>query len=242
MKKYEILNVPCFRVTSKDEIKNYIIKLIENKIGGYSVAINAEKIMMYSKDEEIKKIIDNSILPIPDGAGAVLGFKFLYKLYCIKVDLPRLILEIANENKYKLFILGAKEEVNKKAVENIKKLYPFIEIVGRHNGYFDDEKKIISILKNTQPQIVLVALGSPRQEKFAAKIKEFLPNTLFVGCGGALDVLAGRVKRAPTFFQENHFEWLYRLMKEPKRIKRQKVLPVFLLKLMKESMKRRVVK
>lgn len=240
MKKYKILGTPCFQITSLEEIKNYIKQLINEKKGGYSVAINAEKIMMHSKDEKMKQIIDNSILPMPDGAGAVLGFKFLYGENCIKVDLPKTILEISNEEKYKLFVLGATEEVNKMAVKRIKELYPFTNIVGRHDGYFDNEEEIISILVEKKPDIVLIALGSPKQEKFAAKLKNYLPNTIFIGCGGALNILAGKVKRAPKFFQDNHLEWFYRLIKEPKRIKRQKVLPIFFIKLVKESLKRKL--
>jgi N-acetylglucosaminyldiphosphoundecaprenol N-acetyl-beta-D-mannosaminyltransferase len=85
----------------------------------------------------------------------------------------------------------------------------------------------------------MVALGSPKQEKFAAKINKILPNILFIGCGGALDILAGKITRAPKLFQDNHIEWLYRLILEPKRIKRQKILPVYLFKLIIETIKRK---
>jgi N-acetylglucosaminyldiphosphoundecaprenol N-acetyl-beta-D-mannosaminyltransferase len=242
MKKYEIIKAPCFQVETVDDAKVYIKDLLSKNQGGYSTAINAEKIMMYSKDSEMKSILDNSVLPVPDGSGAVLGFKFLHGLKSIRLDLPKTIFELANEEKYKVFILGSSEEVNKKATDELKMKYPNIDIVGRENGYFDNEKELIELLKDITPQIVMVALGSPKQEKFAAKINKILPNILFIGCGGALDILAGKITRAPKFFQDNHIEWLYRLTLEPKRIKRQKILPVYLFKLITETIKRKLIK
>lgn len=242
MKKIKIIDTPCFQIGNHNIAKNYIKKLIIDKIGGYSTAINAEKIMMYSKDIEMKEIIDNSILPIPDGSGAVIGMKFLHGASSIRLDLPKTIFELSNEKKYNLFILGSNEEINKKAVDELNIKYPNINIVGRHNGYFDDENTIINLLKNLKPQIVMVALGSPKQEKFAAKMNKILPDILFIGCGGALDILAGKITRAPKFFQDNHLEWLYRLILEPKRIKRQKILPIYLSKLIIETIKRKIAK
>jgi len=242
LKKYKILQAPCFLVEDIDILKQYIINLINNKQGGYSVAINAEKIIMYSKSDNIKNIIDNSILPIPDGAGAVLGFKLLYNKKCLKVDLPKLILEISNENKYNVFLLGSHEKINKLASEKIRQTYPNINIVGRQNGYFDTKEKIINILRKTKPNVVLLALGSPKQEILAYELKDKFPNILFVGCGGALDIISGYKKRAPKIFRDYYLEWLYRLLKEPRRIKRQKVLPIFFFKLVYESFKRRFYK
>merc|ERR1711916_169664 len=119
------------------------------------------------------------------------------------------------EEKYRLFILGSSEENNRLAIEQLKNNFPNINIVGRGNGFFKDENRIIEKLDKCNPQIVMVALGSPKQEKFAARVNKELPNILFIGCGGALDILAGKITRAPKFFQDNHIEWLYRLVLEP---------------------------
>lgn len=237
MNKYNILKTPCFQVENVTNSKKHLKQLISKKKGGYSTAINAEKIMMYSKDSIMKTVIDNSVLPIPDGSGAVLGLKFLYGIKSIRLDLPKTVFELANEEKYRLFILGSSEENNRLAIEELKNNFPNINIVGRENGFFKDENRIIEKLDKCNPQIVMVALGSPKQEKFSAQANKLLPNILFIGCGGAIDILAGKVKRAPAFFQNNHLEWLYRLISEPKRIKRQKILPVFLGKLLFESIK-----
>ncbi len=231
MEKYRILGAPCLLVEDVSSIKEYIGNLVENKTGGYSVAINAEKIMMYEKNPEMKEIIENSILPTPDGAGAVIGMKFLHKRRSIKLDLPKTVFQLADKSSYSMFVLGAIEESNEKAADKIKELYPGINIVGRRNGYFDDESEIISMFCNLNPQIVMIALGSPKQEMFAQRVNSELKGTLFIGCGGALDILAGKTKRAPEFFINNNLEWFYRLIKQPKRIGRQLVLPVFLFKL-----------
>lgn len=235
MKEYRILGAPCLLVESVDAAKDYIKELIKSRNGGYSVAINAEKIMMYGKRPEMKVIMDESILPTPDGAGAVIGMKILYRKKSIKLDLPKTIFQTADENKYSMFILGASEESNSMATDKLKKLYPGIKILGRRNGYFDNDKEIEEILKELNPQIVMIALGSPKQEIFAKKMNDTLSGTLFIGCGGALDILAGKTKRAPEFFINNNLEWFYRLVKDPKRIIRQMVLPVFVLKLIKSS-------
>lgn len=242
MKRYRILGTPCLNIESINDCKDFILELIKNERGGYSTAINAEKILLYSKDSKMRGIIDRSVLPVPDGSGAVLGLKLLHQVKSVRLDLPKIILEIANSKGLKLFVLGATEENNKRAVLEIEKRYPDIELVGRQNGFFENEEQIFETLNKKEPQLVLVALGSPKQERFAARINESLPNILFIGCGGALDILAGKVKRAPKFFQDNHLEWFYRLASEPKRIKRQKRLPLFFFKLLKETAQQKLKK
>ena len=223
MKLNNLMGCPCFSFNSQLEAEMLIRTKIENNNGGYSVAINAEKIMMYSKSPEIRDIIDNSILPIPDGSGAALAFRFIHNLKSIRLDLPKTILELANTNHFDVFLLGTTEENNLAAHDKIKSIYPQINIVGRMNGFFKDIEAVKKEIKSSNAQIVMVAMGSPKQEKISKMLNDFLPNVLFIGCGGALDILAGKINRAPLFFQRNHLEWFYRLVKQPKRIRRQKV-------------------
>ncbi len=231
MKTLKILGAQCLAVESVEQIKEHISGLIDKGQGGYSIAINAEKIMMYSRSPQMKEVIDNSILPTPDGAGAVLGMKWLHGIRCIKLDLPKTIFELADKKNYRIFIFGSKEDVNKEAVEVLNKKYPGIIIAGRRNGYFDNDEEVVGLIKNSSPQIVVTALGSPKQELLFRKMTVAMPGTLFIGCGGALDALTGKVKRAPAFFVNNNLEWFYRLIQSPSRIKRQWILPVFVLKL-----------
>lgn len=232
MELYRILGAQCLAVTSVDEIKKHIRGLIERGAGGYSVAINAEKIMMYSRNAQMREVIDNSLLPTPDGAGAVLGMKYLYRTKCIKLNLPRTIFELSEENGYSLLILGSTDEINERAVLKLKEKYPRINIVGRRDGYFKNESEVEELIAELRPMIVMVAMGSPKQELFSARMSSKFPSAIFIGCGGTLDALAGKVQSAPDLFRYNNLEWLYRLYQSPKRIKRQWILPFFLIKLL----------
>ena len=230
----EIMGCPCQYFKDITEAKKYTSDLLSAFRGGYTVAINAEKVLLYQEQQDYRNLVKNAAILIPDGAGAVKAMKLLNKKKSIKLDFPKLILELSNEKKLRLFVLGATEDSNKGACENIQKLYPHINLVGRMNGFFNDKEEVIAVLNKVKPQVVLVALGSPKQEYFAASIYKEVPNALFAGCGGAIDILSGKVKRAPRIIIENNVEWLYRLINEPRRIKRQKKLPVFVAKLIKE--------
>ena len=227
--KVKLMGCPCFSV-SENTLESQLMHFIDNNICGYSVAINAEKILKYKKDNKLKGVIDDSIYPYPDGAGAVLSIKWLHNLASEKINMPIRVLEIANTNKLKAFIIGAKEEVHDSALAIIKKRYPNIQIVGNMHGY-NSEPDIISAVTIAKPQIIMLAMGSPRQEIFANKLIQSTQSGFAVGCGGALDILAGRLKRAPEFCINNNLEWLYRLVQEPWRWKRQLFLPLFLSKL-----------
>ena len=238
MEKLEIFNCPCLATNSESELKRFIYRLIVRKKGGYSVAINAEKVIKYNEDTEMKEVINNSVLPTIDGGGISLGLRIIHKEFYKRIDLPKLILELADEKMLRLFFFGAKEEINQKAVENIKVKYLNIKIVGRQNGYYEDIGDIIKRLKETKPQVAFVALGSPKQELLSAKLHKLLNGIIFIGCGGALDVFGGKEKRPPAIIGDNHLEWLYRLIMNPKRIIRQKVLPKYLFHIIKARLKR----
>lgn len=232
-----ILDCPCMAFASIQDVKAHLLSLVTHANGGYSVAINAEKIMGYKNNAALREVIDSSYFPFSDGAGAVLGLKILCGRQSIKIDLPRTVLELSHEHKLRLFIAGTTEDANFLAVERIKTLYDGVRVVGRAHGY-TDESIIIEKIGYSDPQIVLLALGSPKQELFAARLIEKYPSVLVIGCGGALNVLAGKVNRAPSFMIENNLEWLYRLWKEPQRWRRQLKLPLFVGQLIGELIKR----
>jgi N-acetylglucosaminyldiphosphoundecaprenol N-acetyl-beta-D-mannosaminyltransferase len=229
----DIMGCPCQYFKDIDEAKGYTRGMLSDFKGGYTVAINAEKVLMYQEQQTFRDLVQNAAILIPDGAGAVMAMKLLQGKKSIKLDFPKLILELSDENKLRLFVLGATEDSNKGAYINIKNKYPDINMVGRMNGFFNSKIEVVEALKNARPQVILVALGSPKQEYFSASIYKEIPEALFVGCGGAIDVLSGKVKRAPFFIMENNIEWLYRLISEPRRIKRQKNLPRFVFKFIK---------
>lgn len=232
-----VLGCPCLPVFSEAEARDLLIDRVENSSGGYSVAINAEKIIRYREDLGLRHIIDGSTMPIPDGAGAVLGLRLLYHRKAIKLDLPKLALQAGDSRRWRVFICGATEGVNSKAVKKIHQLYPNIEIIGRLHG-FSPKEDFLRNIEYLKPQLVLLALGSPRQEILAAEAASSFEGVFIVGCGGALDILAGRIDRAPKFMVDNNLEWLYRLCKEPSRWRRQLNLPKFVYYLFRETLKK----
>lgn len=239
MNKSELIGCPCLQVTNNKELKEYLRTLISGSVGGYSVAINASKIVLYNENIDIKKIIDNSILPSPDGWGATYSFKYLYNKKCIKVDLPLMFFEVLNDLNKSAFFLGAKEEVNKKAVSNILNKYPKIKYSGRHHGYFKNEKEILKTIKKAETDVVFIAMGSPKQEILSSKFYSQLSNTLFIGVGGRFDVEAGLAKRAPKFIIDNNLEWLYRFVQRPRALYKRQLQSFKFLRLLKSYKKTR---
>lgn len=240
-KIFPILDCPCESFPDTAAVQVALTRLVESSRGGYSVAINAEKISRYSRDAELRAVIDGASLAVPDGAGAVLGLRWLHHVWSMKVDLPRAVLELSDAQGWRLLIAGASEESNVAAAREIAVRYPRISIVGRVNGYVG-EAETLTAVTTTRPQIMLLAMGSPRQELMAKRLIAAMPGLVVVGCGGAVDILAGKLKRAPRFMVENNLEWFYRLYREPSRWRRQVVLIPFLGRLFGERVRRRFVR
>jgi N-acetylglucosaminyldiphosphoundecaprenol N-acetyl-beta-D-mannosaminyltransferase len=227
--KYSILGCPCFAVNEDDAV-DHILSIVESSQAGYSVAINAEKIWRYDKDVEFTSIVDKSVFPYPDGAGAVLGLKWLHGIKSQKNNMPIKALEAANKGGLKTFIVGANEANHNKAIDIIVSRYPELDLVGHMHGYHG-KQDIIQAVARVRPQLILVAMGSPRQELFAAELLSKVNSGFVIGCGGALDILSGALNRAPQFMIDNNLEWFYRLYKQPWRFRRQLFLPVFVVRL-----------
>lgn len=204
---------------------------------GQIITINPEMISEASKNPEFASIISSADLVVPDGIGVEIGLKLLgHKVRRIPgIELGKaLIVKFSKENK-SVAMVGAKPEVVDLAVANLKNEIPELNIVYSHDGYFQDDTKILSELEAANPDLILVALGSPKQEFFINKLKNKLPNSVMIGLGGSFDVWAGVVNRAPVVYQKLGLEWLYRTLKEPQRFKRIfPTLPLFILKVFRE--------
>ena len=204
---------------------------------GQIVTINPEMISNGHSMPEFAKVLDSADLVVPDGIGVELGLKILgHKVRRIAgVELGKaLIVKFSKEGK-SIAMVGAKPEVVDLAVKNLKSEIDNLNIVYAHDGYFKNDEVIISDLVSANPDLVLVALGSPKQEFFNSELKQKLPNATMIGLGGSFDVWAGVVNRAPVIYQKLGLEWLYRTIKEPKRFKRIfPTLPLFVLKVIRE--------
>ena len=236
-----VLNCPI-DLCSLDDALNKANDAIQNNINFQIITINPEMIMNAQKNEHFFNILSNSDLNIADGVGV----KIALKLKKIKqnqirgVDFSRELVKLASENNYRIAFLGTKEEIIQKAKENFLKKYPNLNFVYTRNGYFDDENKIIEEIKSANPQILLVGLGSPKQEEIIVKLKSVLQGCTMVGVGGSFDVFSGIVKESPMIYRKLGLEWLYRTILQPERFKRIfPVLPIFLIKCIIESIQKK---
>lgn len=204
---------------------------------GQIVTINPEMISAAQKNSDFAEIINSAELVVADGIGVEIGLKILgYKVKRIAgIDLGKALVEKFTASGKSVAMIGAKPGVVDSAIENLSKEYQSLNVVYSHDGYFDNDEDIIKSVISANPDLILVALGSPKQEFFIHNLKEKLPNSTLIGLGGSFDVWAGVVERAPKIYQKLGLEWLYRTLKEPKRFKRIfPTLPLFVLKVLKE--------
>lgn len=201
---------------------------------------NAEMLLNATHDAELKKILNAASLVVPDGAGTVWAARHLGQFMPERVagfDLIQELMKIAPAHDFKFFLFGASPGIADKAKAKAETLYPGIKIVGTRNGYFkpEDEPDIIAQIKTSRPDILLAALGVPKQEKWLFKYKDELKVPVSIGVGGTFDVMAGVVKRAPLWMQKARLEWLFRAMLQPSRAGRLLALPKFVLKVHKQK-------
>ena len=204
---------------------------------GQIVTINPEMISAAQKNSDFAEIINSAELVVADGIGVEIGLKILgYKVKRIAgIDLGKALVEKFTASGKSVAMIGAKPGVVDSAIENLSQEYKNLNVVYSHDGYFDNDEDILASVISANPDLILVALGSPKQEFFIHNLKEKLPNSTLIGLGGSFDVWAGVVERAPKIYQKLGLEWLYRTLKEPKRFKRIfPTLPLFVLKVLKE--------
>lgn len=209
---------------SLKDCHDLIQEKLKNNEKKFIITANPETYILSTEDTEMKEIVNNKDnLIVPDGISIIktanlLGIKLKERI--TGVDLCEYLLKLANKEKYSLYLFGSSEEVIKTLEKKVIKKYPNIKLLGTTNGYVDNKDEIMNKIKQKNPDIVLVALGIPHQEKLINKhIKDFNKG-VFIGVGGSFDVISGCKKRAPKIFIKLNLEWLYRILSEPKRIKR----------------------
>ncbi len=199
------------------------------------IAINPEKVMKAQRDAELRAFIEQAGLRIADGAGIVLASRLRggrVRTRVTGVDLMLLLVEEAAARGWRVFLLGARPDVNADAAQELKRRFPALVIAGRRDGYFgaQEAESLAAEIAAAAADILFVALGSPAQERFLLRFGERTGTKVRMGVGGSFDVLAGRVPRAPAAMRRAGLEWLYRLYREPRRLRRMLVLPVFLVR------------
>ncbi len=220
---------------SFEECVDRLSGYLKNRKGAQVVTINPEMFETAKKNEEFKTIISNAEFVVPDGVGVKLALKLkgINQPTIPGVELAQALIEYCSKNGLNIALIGTKEDILQAAVSNLRQKYENLNISYSRNGFFSEQEEngIISELSQASPSLILVALGSPKQEFFIKKCREFLKESVFIGVGGSFDVWAGKVERAPLIFRKLWLEWLYRTIKEPKRFKRIfPTLPFFLFK------------
>ena len=232
----DILGVEFIPITLQGALST-IEGMFSQNDGRTKIIVTANPIMVMTaqKDAEFMQILQSADLIVPDGVG------ILWAARRKGVDLPDRVtgVELAygllgSKVSPKVFFLGGKEGVAEKAAQKARELFPGVRISGTHHGYFssDEEPRIVRDIRETESDLLLCAMGSPKQEKFIWKYKNELGAKVGIGVGGVFDVLAGEKKRAPEIIQNLGLEWLYRLILEPGRIKQDALLFEFALRIL----------
>ena len=239
-KRTRILNIPVDMVNEREAMEIFR-ELMKTKNCSVIVTPNSEIIVSASKDQELKRMIEQADLIIPDGIGLVYASRIMgvpLKERVTGIDFLNGILSYLEETGESIFFLGSKpgDGVNpgvaETAAEKMKEKHKRLAIAGIHHGYFKeaDEKDIVRAINDSGADFLCVAMGSPKQEKFVDRWRNELAVKCTIGVGGSLDVWAGTLKRAPEFYRNHGLEWLYRLIQEPSRYKRMAALPLFMIK------------
>ena len=217
-----LFGIPILAVTMS-EILDVLRKQIEKREPIQIGVVNAAKVVNMHRDNSLREDVLSSDLILADGAAVVLASVLLRKPLPERVTGIDLMYELFQQGKnlgYRVYCLGATEVVSKTIEDKIKSDYPGLILAGRHNGYFtsEEEESIANEIAESKADILLVAMTSPKKENFLARWSDRINVPICHGVGGSFDVMAGKVKRAPMFWQKMGMEWLYRVIQEPRRM------------------------
>lgn len=226
MARMKFMNTEIDNLTMQETLQA-IDQLIQEDRNSYVVTPNVDHIVQLETDKELQDVYANASLILTDGKPLL----WIAKLYGTQIkekisgsDLFPLLCDMATKKGYKMFFLGAAEGVAAKAAENLKKRYSGLQVAGTYSPPYGFEKdaleikKIAEMIKEAQPQILIVGLGCPKQEKFIWNNRENLNVPVSLGLGASFDFEAGNIKRAPRWMQNCGLEWLFRITQDPKRL------------------------
>ena len=233
--KINILGV-AFDALTLGEAEERADALLCSGAGGYIVTANPEIVLRCREDAAYAAAVNGAKLVLADGVGDLCAARILGTPLPGRVagaDLvPRLLARLA-ERGGSVFLYGARPGVAERAGESLQSACPGLRIAGTENGYISDETALFEALEREKPDLLLLGLGAPRQELWMAENRQRTP-AVMIGVGGLLDVFAGDIPRAPEAWQRLGLEWLYRLLREPRRFKRVIRLPKILLLALRE--------
>ncbi|UCD53210.1 MAG: WecB/TagA/CpsF family glycosyltransferase [Phycisphaerales bacterium] len=224
LKKLEILGIPLSPLASYDEAVDHVVERVRGGQKTFCVALTPEKSQRAHRDDELKQIIQSAEIQICDGVGVAIAARVLHGRKVARVTGVELFTKLlirAEAEDLAVFLLGASPESNAGACEEIGQMCPRLRIVGSQHGYFEDAATVVEAINASGADMLFVAMGSPRQEKWIARHRDKLAVPFRMGVGGSFDVLSGAATRAPRLFRRTGTEFLYRFVKEPKRWRRE---------------------
>ena len=241
MHGFDILGVHITK-SSKRELLSHLASDLKHGRQSAIFTPNSQMLLAASKDRELRKLLNSSELNIPDGVGVRLAARLRgVRLESMSgIDIAEELLSVAVSKGYRVFFLGAKRGVAKKAADNMRVRYPTLQICGMHHGYFDksgeENADVLKKIRTAAPDILFVCFGFPAQEKWIADNLASLPSVkLALGLGGSFDVWSGNIRRAPLLIQKAGLEWLWRTVLEPKRARIFVDIPHFLIETIKDK-------
>ncbi len=233
----QVLGVPIHPWTMGEAVA-YLEESIATGRQSFVVTANAEIVMLCQENAAYKEIVTHKAdVVLPDGAGAVWAGRHLGYQVPERVagfDLFNQLLKAGVEKGRKAYFFGGAPGIAEAAKAKAEELYPGVQIVGCHNGFFKEAESagIIAEINQSGAELLFVALGAPKQEQWLVNHAAELKSRVLMGIGGSFDVLAGKMERAPKWMQEASLEWAFRLYKQPSRFLRMLALPKFVLKVL----------
>lgn len=208
------------------------VRLVEAGGPSQIITLNVEMVCQARHSPELRELLEKAELVVPDGIGIVWagrrqGGHFPDRV--TGIDLMSRLCQEAAARSWRVYLLGAGPGVAERAAANLRSRFPGLEIAGCRDGYFqaDEEAGLVREIRESAPDLLFAGLGIPKQEYFIARHARDMGVPLSIGVGGSFDVFSGDKQRAPQWIISLHLEWMYRLLQEPARIKRQVVLPRF---------------
>jgi N-acetylglucosaminyldiphosphoundecaprenol N-acetyl-beta-D-mannosaminyltransferase len=222
VERVRVASCPVDRI-SFDQAIQQVRERIENGVPTHIVFVNAAKVVNYQRNKRLREAMDKADLLLADGVPLVWASRLLGRPLPGRVngtDLMHALVELAAEQGYRVFFLGARQEVLDRAVRALKVRYPFLVVAGQHHGYFvpDHEDGVVQQIRASRAQLVFLAMSTPLKETWVDANKHRLGEAVFQGVGGSIDVVAGITRRAPVWMQRAGLEWFFRFLQEPRRM------------------------
>lgn len=238
MKEINVLGIRIDERSMADAL-TLISKTIKAKNQLRIVTANPEILFRAEKDTELRKLINRASLVLPDGVGIVWAARVLEGAELERItgiDLASEIIAAGDTEGWKVFLLGSAAGVAEEAALRLNRKFRNVKFMTHHGYFAETEEDVVAKIRSFAPDVLLAGLGAPKQEQWLDKY----PDLAYVnmGVGGTFDVLSGRVERAPAWTRRLGMEWFYRLLRNPSRLRRQKILPLFVLKVLKQKMQK----